>query len=227
MIKNFLGSPFKLFASIFHWAMWHFDLSKYSKAQHPRIFVSWLACATFLCTALPFLYLNCGGAWGVVKYWLMPWLGYHFWMSTFTIIHHTAPHIPFKPHGEWNAAKAQLSGTVHCDFPKCAALCLCFCCLLFVFFVCIRSSIVPLPAVVFIVTKARGSASTAAVCVSVRICAPSMLLSVFCVCIAMLRGICEGQILSIYHCASITMMRTSGVEPFYTSRPLIAMSLHC
>lgn len=38
-------------------------------------------------------------------------------MSTFTIIHHTAPHIPFKPAEEWNAAKAQLSGTVHCDFP--------------------------------------------------------------------------------------------------------------
>lgn len=57
------------------------------------------------------------GAWGFVKYWLMPWLGYHFWMSTFTVVHHTAPHIPFKPAGEWNAAKAQLSGTVHCDFP--------------------------------------------------------------------------------------------------------------
>jgi omega-6 fatty acid desaturase (delta-12 desaturase) len=47
----------------------------------------------------------------------MPWLGYHFWMSTFTVVHHTAPHIPFKPEGEWNAARAQLSGTVHCNFP--------------------------------------------------------------------------------------------------------------
>jgi fatty acid desaturase len=33
------------------------------------------------------------------------------------VVHHTAPHIPFKPAGEWNAAKAQLSGTVHCDYP--------------------------------------------------------------------------------------------------------------
>jgi fatty acid desaturase len=31
-------------------------------------------------------------------------------MSTFTVVHHTAPHIPFKPAEEWNAAKAQLSG---------------------------------------------------------------------------------------------------------------------
>ncbi len=33
------------------------------------------------------------------------------------MVHHTAPHIPFKPAETWNAAKAQLSGTVHCDFP--------------------------------------------------------------------------------------------------------------
>lgn len=38
-------------------------------------------------------------------------------MSTFTVIHHTAPHIPFKPANEWSAAHAQLAGTVHCDFP--------------------------------------------------------------------------------------------------------------
>jgi hypothetical protein len=50
--------------------------------------------------------------------------GYHFWMSTFTVVHHTAPHIPFKPAESWNAAQAQLAGTVHCDFPAwCAFLC--------------------------------------------------------------------------------------------------------
>ena len=38
-------------------------------------------------------------------------------MSTFTVVHHTAPHIPFKPAESWNAAQAQLAGTVHCDFP--------------------------------------------------------------------------------------------------------------
>ena len=43
---------------------------------------------------------------------------YHFWMSTFTVVHHTASHIPFKAADQWNAAKAQLSGTVHCDYPR-------------------------------------------------------------------------------------------------------------
>nr|DAD45249.1 TPA_asm: hypothetical protein HUJ06_003479 [Nelumbo nucifera] len=41
----------------------------------------------------------------------------HLQMSTFTMVHHTAPHIPFKSSDEWNAAQAQLNGTVHCNYP--------------------------------------------------------------------------------------------------------------
>ncbi len=79
--------------------------------------ISLASCALFAGVAFPYLIMNYGIA-GWAKFWLMPWLGYHFWMSTFTVIHHTAPHIPFKPAESWNAAKAQLSGTVHCDFPR-------------------------------------------------------------------------------------------------------------
>ena len=79
--------------------------------------VSLASVAAFAFVALPALVATTGW-FGLVKFWLVPWLGYHFWMSTFTIVHHTAPHIPFKPHEEWNAAKAQLSGTVHCDYPR-------------------------------------------------------------------------------------------------------------
>ena len=39
-------------------------------------------------------------------------------MSTFTYVHHTAPDIAFVPASEWNAVTAQLSGTVHCNYPK-------------------------------------------------------------------------------------------------------------
>lgn len=39
-------------------------------------------------------------------------------MSTFTMVHHTAPHIPFKNVKDWNSAAAQLGGTVHCDYPS-------------------------------------------------------------------------------------------------------------
>lgn len=82
-----------------------------------QVIVSWASCTAFAAIAFPLIVSNFGW-FGIVKYWLGPWLGYHFWMSTFTIVHHTAPHIPFKGGKEWNAAKSQLSGTVHCDFPR-------------------------------------------------------------------------------------------------------------
>lgn len=115
--KTFLGSPLKLWASIGHWAIWHFDLSKYSDNQKTRVMISIAAVSAFILIGWP-LMIKYTGITGFLKYWVMPWLGYHFWMSTFTVIHHTAPHIPFKPAETWNAAKAQLSGTVHCDFPR-------------------------------------------------------------------------------------------------------------
>jgi omega-6 fatty acid desaturase (delta-12 desaturase) len=81
------------------------------------VLVSLAAVAAFALIGLPTI-AHFAGIGGVLKYWLMPWLGYHFWMSTFTVVHHTAPHIPFKPSEEWNAAKAQLSGTVDCEYPR-------------------------------------------------------------------------------------------------------------
>lgn len=39
-------------------------------------------------------------------------------MSTFTLVHHTAPDVPFVSESKWNQAIAQLSGTVHCDYPS-------------------------------------------------------------------------------------------------------------
>jgi len=81
------------------------------------VLVSLGAVAAFIGLGFPAIVALSGWA-GLAKFWLAPWLGYHFWMSTFTVVHHTAAHIPFKPAGEWNAAKAQLSGTVHCDYPR-------------------------------------------------------------------------------------------------------------
>lgn len=37
LFKLFLGSPLKLWASIGHWWIWHFDLSKYTEKQKPRV----------------------------------------------------------------------------------------------------------------------------------------------------------------------------------------------
>jgi len=112
-----LGSPLKCFTSIAHWALQHFNINLYTEKQRPRVIVSWAAVAAFVLIGFPAIIANLGVG-GFIKFWLMPWLGYHFWMSTFTVVHHTAPHIPFKDAKEWNAAEAQLAGSVHCDYPR-------------------------------------------------------------------------------------------------------------
>ena len=58
------------------------------------------------------------GWFGFLKHYVMPWLGFHFWLSMFTLVHHTSPHIPFKAKDVWDPVQAQLGGTVHCTYPK-------------------------------------------------------------------------------------------------------------
>ncbi|CAM6093094.1 unnamed protein product [Calypogeia fissa] len=109
--------PLRPWASIGHWYIWHFDLKKFRPSEQNRVKISIGAVLAFMAIGWPTIIYFTGVA-GWVKFWLMPWLGYHFWMSTFTMVHHTAPHIPFKDEKEWNSAAAQLGGTVHCDYPS-------------------------------------------------------------------------------------------------------------
>lgn len=112
-----LRSRFWWLASIAHWAKIHFDLSQFSPRDHGKVKVSIAAVVVFAAVFFPVL-IATTGVWGFVKFWLIPWLGYHFWMSTFTLVHHTAPDIQFHPTENWNAAAAQLAGTVHCRYPR-------------------------------------------------------------------------------------------------------------
>ncbi|MEN9222770.1 MAG: fatty acid desaturase [Thermostichus sp. HHBFW_bins_43] len=102
--------------SIVHWVTLHFDLRQFSEAERPKARLSIGVCLGFALVFFPLLFYWTG-LWGVVKFWLLPWLVYHFWMSTFTLVHHTDAGIPFHPPEAWNAASAQLTGTVHCDYP--------------------------------------------------------------------------------------------------------------
>lgn len=38
-----LCSPLKLWASVGHWLVWHFDLSKYTEAQQTRVKIRWVS----------------------------------------------------------------------------------------------------------------------------------------------------------------------------------------
>ena len=109
--------PFFWIASIGHWLLHHFDLKKFKPNQRPAVQVSLAAVTLFgLGVLVPLTVI--GGPAALVKYWFLPWLGFHFWMSTFTIVHHTAPHIEWHPNSEWRAVAAQLGGTVHCEYPR-------------------------------------------------------------------------------------------------------------
>ncbi|CAO2188367.1 unnamed protein product [Urochloa humidicola] len=109
--------PIRPWMSIAHWLIWHFDLKKFKPNEVPRVKISLASVFAFMAIGWPLIILKSGLA-GWFKFWFMPWMVYHFWMSTFTMVHHTAPHIPFKSSEEWNAAQAQLNGTVHCNYPQ-------------------------------------------------------------------------------------------------------------
>ncbi|MDY7013383.1 MAG: fatty acid desaturase [Cyanobacteriota bacterium] len=103
--------------SIAHWAILHFKWSKFEGKERQQVRFSALFVIIGAAIAFPIL-IATTGIWGFVKFWLVPWLVYHFWMSTFTIVHHTHPDIPFTPAEDWNELNAQLLGTVHCDYPR-------------------------------------------------------------------------------------------------------------
>nr|AGW21689.1 omega-6 fatty acid desaturase [Solanum commersonii] len=109
--------PIRPWMSVAHWWLCHFNLSKFRPNEIDRVKISLGCVFAFMAIGWPLIIWKTGII-GWIKFWLMPWLGYHFWMSTFTMVHHTAPHIPFKTSDEWNAAQAQLNGTVHCDYPS-------------------------------------------------------------------------------------------------------------
>lgn len=115
-IYRLIRSKLWWLGSVIHWANLHFNPSLFpEKHQKDIIFSAGLVIA-YGAIAFPLMFMA-GGIFGWINFFLMPWLVYHFWMSTFTIVHHTMPDIPFKYAEKWNAAQEQLTGTVHCEYP--------------------------------------------------------------------------------------------------------------
>lgn len=69
----------------------NFNFSYFQPGNRLRIIISLIAVHAFAAVFFPTLIMNLG-VWGVVKFWLLPWLAYHFWMSTFTS---WVYHVPF------------------------------------------------------------------------------------------------------------------------------------
>jgi len=115
--EGFMRNRLWWVGSIGHWVALHFDWRKFKVKDQAGVKLSAVVVVLFAAITFPTL-IATTGIWGFVKFWLAPWLVYHFWMSTFTLIHHTSPDVPFVAESEWNAVAAQLSGTVHCDYPR-------------------------------------------------------------------------------------------------------------
>jgi len=117
VIMRWIKGPIWYFASIGHWIKEHFFLSTFTEEQQSKVkfslFCVYAAAVVFFPTMLMTV-----GVWGLVKYWFVPWLGFHFWMSTFTMVHHTVPHLPFLPEDKWSDVQARLAMTVHCEYPQ-------------------------------------------------------------------------------------------------------------
>jgi omega-6 fatty acid desaturase (delta-12 desaturase) len=115
-VYRLIRTRFWWIGSIIHWANLHFDASLYPERQRDQVKFSYRLVIAFAAIAFPVLIYTTGFL-GFINFFLMPWLVYHFWMSTFTIVHHTMPDIQFKDKDKWHAATDQLTGTVHCDYP--------------------------------------------------------------------------------------------------------------
>jgi len=115
-VLRLVKGPTWFFGSIGHLFMEHFDIATYKVDQQACVRQSLYACAIFAATLFPILY-KFQGLFGIISYYVIPWLVFHFWMSTFTLVHHTLPHIPFLGEKEWNPIAARLSFTVHCNYP--------------------------------------------------------------------------------------------------------------
>jgi len=116
-VYAFVRGRFWWLGSIGHWILKHFDWNEFEGKQREQVRLSALISIAAMAIAIPTL-LATTGILGLFKFWAVPWLVYHFWMSTFTIVHHTLPEIPFERDEDWHEAGAQLTGTVHCNYPK-------------------------------------------------------------------------------------------------------------
>jgi len=104
------------FGSIGHLFQEHFDMNAYSPDQRAGVRQSYFLCGFFVLTVFPLL-VNFFGITGLLKYYVVPWFVFHFWMSTFTLVHHTLPHIPFLDDKVWSPIASRITFTVHADYP--------------------------------------------------------------------------------------------------------------
>lgn len=59
--------------------MWHFNTKKFRPNELKRVKISLACVCAFMAVGWPLIVFQTGII-GWIKFWLMPWLGYHFWV---------------------------------------------------------------------------------------------------------------------------------------------------
>jgi fatty acid desaturase len=96
LLQLLSATPLRFFSSIGQWVAHfeYFDLKCHPRLTRPFVLIGWALPLAFAALVWPTLLVAGGGeAW--VNGWLMPWLVFHAWLSLITLVHHTAPHIPW------------------------------------------------------------------------------------------------------------------------------------
>ncbi|GLI60987.1 hypothetical protein VaNZ11_003244 [Volvox africanus] len=115
-----LTTPLKLFASIGHWlrSFDGLDLKRFHQETYWAVLAGWAGPILFVGFGVPAI-LKAFGVSGFLSGYLVPWLVFHFWMSTLSMLQHTAPHIPFRAEGEgYDYGRATICGTVTVRLPR-------------------------------------------------------------------------------------------------------------
>jgi len=64
------------------------------------------------------LLVSMAGWWGVLIYFICPWLAIHAWFSATTLMHHTTQELPFLSSKDWNVNASRLLSTTDYVYPR-------------------------------------------------------------------------------------------------------------
>lgn len=96
LLQLLSATPLKFFSSIGQWfrSLEGLDLKLHPPETRPWVWLSYALPLGFIGAMWPAM-VAAGGIGGWVSWWLGPWLVFHGWLSTLSLVQHTAPHIPW------------------------------------------------------------------------------------------------------------------------------------
>jgi len=117
-VYRLIRTVFWWLGTLHQWATRAFNLQQFPQERARRqMRFSILLVGLFAAVFFPVL-ISLTGLWGVVKYWLIPWLVAHAWFSLITLIHHTHPEVPCLDKHHWSPVVANLMMTIYCRYPR-------------------------------------------------------------------------------------------------------------